>query len=118
MSFLNQQFNQIVPTKQQQLLNTTNQIKNLSKTCFEQLLKTQEQGIKLLWNHHSLTPQEIIDSLGDDAIKIFQFHGKMTDYINTIATIENINVNLSYPKYSFTIDDQGKITVSDQPYGS
>lgn len=118
MSFLNEQVTPITPTKEQQLANVTRQIKNLSKNCFEELLKIQSQGIKLVWNHYSLTPQEIIDALGEDAIKIFQFHGKMTDYINTIATIEGISVNLAYPKNSFTVDAQGKITVTDQPYGS
>jgi len=118
MSFLNEQSNTSTPSKEQQLLSVTRQIKNLSKMCFDQLLKTQAQGIKLVWNHYSLTPQEIIDALGDDALKIFQFHGGMTDYINTIATLEGIDVELKYPTNSFTIDAQGKITVTDQPYGS
>jgi hypothetical protein len=116
MSFLNQSVAPPVITKEQRLSNLSKRIKNLSKNIFEQLLQTQRDGIKMVWNNPTLTPQEIIDELGDDAIKIFQFHGGLTEYINTIATIENLEIELSYPTNAFTIDAQGKITVTDQPY--
>ena len=107
-------------TKTQKLNGVKNRILRMSHNSFEELLKTQNQGIKMLWEHPELTPQEIIDKLGADAIKVFQFHGALTDLILGIAAADGVDVSerLKFPKYAFTIDqDTGKITVDpDTPY--
>lgn len=99
------------------LSNTTNRIRNMSKNCFENLVKVQRDGIDILWNHPNLTPQEIIDGLGADVLKVFHFHAKLSDFIEEMAEFDNIEVDLKKPTKAFTIDhNTGKVTVLDQPY--
>lgn len=105
------------PPKEQVLNRITNRIKNISRETFNQLVETQRQGISVLWENSNATPQEIIDALGEDAIKIFQFHGALTDFIKALSELENVEVELKLPTNSFLIDPKtGKITVSDEPY--
>ena len=104
------------PSKEVVLQRVSNRIKNISKETFNQLIQTQRQGITALWENPNVTPQEIIDSLGDDALKVFQFHGALTEFIKGLAQIDNVTVELKYPTNAFTVDKNGKITVTDQPY--
>jgi hypothetical protein len=103
--------------KEIRLENTTKRIKELSKNCFNNLVKTQRSGIDLVWNHEHLTAQEIINELGVDVFKIFHFHAKLTQFINEMAQFDNSTVELKYPNNSFTMDfSAGTVTVTDQPY--
>jgi hypothetical protein len=106
----------VLPTKEEKLQQTVNYIKGMSKQTFKYLLEVQKNGVRAVWNQPNLTPQEVIDELGSDALKIFQFHGGLTDYIESVAAVEGIDIKLSYPTNTFTIDQQGKITVTDKPY--
>jgi hypothetical protein len=69
----------------------------------------------LLWNDPTLKPQEIIDALGDDAVKIFQVHGILTDAIKQIAEISGVVPNIATPTNAFSIVDN-VITVSNNLY--
>lgn len=103
--------------KEIRLKNTVKRIKELSKNCFNGLVATQREGIDLMWDHQYLTPQEIIDELGVDVFKIFQFHAKLTQFITELAEFDGSNVELKYPTNSFTMDfNNGTVTVTDQPY--
>lgn len=93
-----------------------NDIKNVSREIFNELVRTQRRGIELVWNHPVLTPQQVIDGLGEDAIKVFQFHGGLTDYIKTVAGADGVNVDLKHPTNAFSIDSNGSIVVSGDPY--
>lgn len=106
-----------VITKEERLNQITSNIKNVSRETFNKLIETQRQGIRLMWETPGITPQEIIDALGPDAIKVFQFHGGLTDLINGLASIDNVDVVLKYPTNAFTIDpNTGAITVTKDPY--
>jgi len=103
--------------KEIRLKNTVNRIKELSKSCFNNLVKTQRDGIDIMWNHQHLTPQEIIDELGVDVFKIFQFHAKLTQFVTELAQSDGSTVELKYPTNSFTMNlSAGTVTVSNQPY--
>ena len=105
------------PPKEELLRNAVNEIKSLSQFTFKRLLDIQEKGINLLWNDGTLTPQEIIDELGEDALKTFQFHGALTDLLQSIMAQENLDIELAKPTNAFTVDlDTGTITVTDDPY--
>ena len=105
----------ITPTKEQRLLNLSSHIKQTAKQSFRQLLDIQRRGIGLAWESSAHTPQEIIDSLGDDAVKIFQYHGLLTDLIKELEILDGINADIKLPTNEFTITD-GKITVGQGPY--
>ncbi len=103
--------------KEVRLQNTTRRIKEMSKNCYANLVKTQRDGIDLMWNHQHLTPQEIIDELGVDVFKIFHFHAKLTQFISELAQFDGSTVELKYPTNSFTMDfNAGTVTVTNQPY--
>jgi hypothetical protein len=103
--------------KKVRLENTTRRIKELSKNCFSDLVRTQREGIDLMWDHENLTPQEIIDELGVDVFKIFHFHAKLTQFISELAQFDGSTVELKYPTNSFDMDvNTGTVTVTDQPY--
>lgn len=103
--------------KEELLKETTHRIKTLSQFTFKELLNIQKKGIDLLWNNETLSPQEIIDELGENALKTFQFHGALSDLLQSIMTQEGIEYELTKPTNAFTVDTTtGKITVSDQPY--
>lgn len=91
-------------------------IKDLSKSAFEDLVRVQREGIDSVWNHPTLTPQQIVDGLGDNALKVFQFHGGLTDYIKTIAAVDGVSVELKYPSNAFTVNEDGSITITSDPY--
>lgn len=98
------------------LKRVANQIKNVSMETFNSLINTQRQRIDLLWHDEDLTPQQIIDELGGDALKVFLFHGKLTELILGLAAIDNVDVDLKLPTNAFSVNQVGKITVSSDPY--
>lgn len=108
-----------LPDKEVLLKMSVERIKNLSKQYFFDSIRTQREGIQILWENDHLTPQEIIDALGSDALKVFQFHGALTDFIQGIAQADGVTVELKKPTNSFTVNlSAGTITVTDKPYQS
>ena len=114
MSILTQQPTQI--TNDQKLAMITNRIKSISARTYSDLVKVQKDGIESVWHNPQFTPQQIIDSLGDDAIKIFNFHGRLTDYLVDVSAVDNVSYTPALPTNSFVFNEDGSITVTDQPY--
>lgn len=106
----------LLPSKEVNLNNTLNTIKTTSALSYRQLCEIQKRGIDLVWNNSDLTPQEILDGLGSDASKIFQYHGALTDYIVSLASIENIQPDIKLPTNAFELNPDGTVTVLDTPY--
>jgi hypothetical protein len=104
------------PTKEIKLKRSVSRIKELSVNSYKTISEIQKQGISLLWEHPELTPQEIIDELGENAVKVFQYHGALTEYLVTLATLEGINPDIKLPPNAFTVNQDGTITVSEDPY--
>jgi len=105
------------PNKEVLLKQAVSRIKNLSKECFSNLVRTQREGIKIVWEDETLTPQEIIDEMGSDVFKIFQFHGELTQFILMLAKGDGATVDVKYPTHSFTANlSAGTITVHDTLY--
>lgn len=90
-------------------------IKYIAAESYKKILNIQTTGINMLWNNPRFTPQEIIDALGDDALKIFQVHGILTDAIKDIAAVDGITPEIALPTNSFEVVD-GKIVVGEDPY--
>lgn len=104
--------------KENKLKMVANSIRELSTITFNKIINTQRKGIDLVWYDPDLTPQEIIDYLGSDAIKIFQFHAALTTFIQELANIDNVDVDLKQPTHSFNITPEGVITVTDSSFVS
>lgn len=106
-----------IPTTEQIVEQISKRIVNMTKQTFDELVRTQRIGIQMVWENSKASPQEIIDGLGEDAIKIFQFHGALSDFIVAVAQTEGFTPQLKTPTNAFTVDaDSGTITVTDQPY--
>lgn len=96
-------------------------ILSLSRRTFAAMLEAQRQGIDLLWHGqeqgvHSLTPQEVCDALGEDAVKVFEFHGALTAFLAAQAVADGVSVDLKLPPFAFTENQDGTITVTTDPY--
>lgn len=113
MSILSQQPTQL--SKEERLAQKIKLIKEFSKQSFRQITHLQTQGIKLLWHDNHFTPQEIIDALGTDSLKLFKMHDILTTAIEDIAEVDGIKPTISLPTNSFTTLS-GTIVVSEEPY--
>ena len=105
----------ITYTNEQILNSKASHIKRLAIAEYKKLLDIQTNGIKLIWKDPRFKPQEIIDALGDDAVKIFQVHGILTDAINQIAAVDGISPEIALPTNAFEVVGNN-IVVSEDPY--
>lgn len=92
-------------------------IKSLTSQNYQQLLRAQKSGIDLVWrNSEGLTPQQVCDALGTSAGKIFAIHGTITDALVAAQTADGVAVNVALPTNAFTVNQDGTVTVSSEPY--
>jgi hypothetical protein len=115
MSLIKQPITPTPPTKEQLLAGKARNIKTITARAYEQLIKIQQEGIEVFWKDRRLTPQEIATAMGEDAVKVFQFHGFLTDCIKSIAVADGIEPELSTPTNAFEVVD-GTLVISDDPY--
>ncbi len=106
---------QLEAFKNMRLKMTKNHILELTRETFNRLVNIQRKGIDMVWNNPNLTPQEIVDALGNDAVKVFEFHGNLTTFIQQLATSANVAVDLKTPTNAFSVVS-GNIVVSNNPY--
>lgn len=103
------------PTNDQKLTFKADGIKRSARSGFAIICDIQKNGITSLWKDKTHTPQQIIDALGTDAVKIFQMHAILTDAIASIAAIDGIEPVIALPTNAFEVVD-GVIVVSEDPY--
>lgn len=94
---------------------TVNDILEIIRETFNRLVDVQRGGIDIVWNNPNLTAQEIVNALGDNAVKVFEFHGALTTFVQQLATAANVDVDLKTPTNAFSVSS-GNIVISDQPY--
>jgi superfamily II helicase len=100
------------PDKDQMLKQVSNRIFNLAKQTFNNCVEAQREGINLVFEHPHLEPQEILDHLDDKALKVFQYHGGLTDFIAQIAQNDGATVELKSIPQSYTTNlSAGTITL-------
>lgn len=102
-------------TREEQLKQIASLIKKITPASYNELCEMQKRGVSLLWNNPHFTPQEIINEIGSDIIKIFQYHGLLTELIVTLAALEGIEPDIKLPTNAFTVGTD-TVTVLDQPY--
>lgn len=102
--------------KAEKLANVIADIEGMTRNCYGFLSNTQIRGIDLLWNNKNFMPQEILDELGTDALKIFQFHGLLTELLIQLSAIDGIAPTIKLPNNAWTVNPDGTITVSEDPY--
>lgn len=84
-----------------------------TKDVYESLVRKYNDIMNRFWENHELTPQEVSDALGTDAYSLFLYGNAMSTLIMTVNPSET---RLKVPKNAFTINQDGTVTISDQPY--
>ena len=72
-------------TKDQQKVQTVQQLKKLINQQYQQLQKTMAQSWALVWNNPTLKPQEVFDAVGTDGAQLCQISTAAAEFLNTIA---------------------------------
>lgn len=83
------------------------------KQSYQQLCRIQQIGIKAVWNHPYLTPQQACDALGTDAGKFFIAHGKLTEAVAAIAAQAGVQPDILLPSAAFAVNEDGTVTVTE-----
>jgi hypothetical protein len=92
-------------------------IKDTVRQTYSQLIHDQGEGIQTLWfNQYGLTPQQVCDSLGTEAGKVFKAHGLLTQLIIDLATLDGVQPAIAIPPCAFTINSDGTVVILDTPY--
>ena len=97
-------------------------IRALSRRTFGAMLDAQRQGIDLLWHGqsqglHALTAQQVCDGLGTEAVKVFDFHAALTEFVLTQAAADGVTVEVKWPTYAFTRNQDGTVAIdTETPY--
>lgn len=105
------------PSKENKLKLHTLRIKEMAHESYKNISQIQRRGIDMVWNNLEFTPQEVINTLGTDAINIFKYHGELTQYVIGLAQSEGITPDIKLPTNKFIVDEVNKtITVTDEPY--
>jgi superfamily II helicase len=100
------------PDKDQMLKEVSNQIFNMVKQTFNNCVQAQRDGVNLVFKHPHLKPQEILDHLDDKALKVFQYHGGLTDFLSQIAQNDGAILELNSIPQSYTANlSAGTITL-------
>lgn len=89
--------------RQRKLNAIADNIVNVTRTTFNDLVSVQRRGIDLVWNNPNFTPQEILNTLGDRAPAVFDLHRELSEFITNVATANNVRVDLKQPTHSFTL---------------
>lgn len=92
------------------------QIRAAAQAQIRILEQMQADGIRNLWKDSQATPQQICDQLGADAGQAFTCHGILTMAILQIRQVLGGTPKIMLPTKNFTQNQDGTVTVSDDPY--
>lgn len=107
--------NPVVISNEEKAQRISNQIAQMSKELYNDMIRTQRRGIEMVWEHSDLTAQEVFNALGTRGEKICIFHAALTQFILTLAQMENIDVDLKFPTHNMQVNG-GVVTVTNEPY--
>lgn len=115
MAFLDP--NSWTPTLAEKQASAASSIRSASANQYATLVAWQKAGISAVWNNpDGLTPQQVCDALGADAVKAFDLHAKLTEAVMQLAQIGGVQPDIALPSHAFTRNADGTVTVLDAPY--
>lgn len=106
----------IVETKRKDLAKSIAgiRVREIARRSFSDLCKIQREGMNFLWDHPAgITPQEVCDSLGEEAGDAFALHGALTQGILDIAAAGGGTPDIIVPPNAFTINEDGTVTIGE-----
>jgi len=85
--------------------------------CWNTMVIAQHDGIDAFWNNKDgLTPQQVADKYGTRAGALFAFNTALVTFLLTQAAARSVNVIVKPPTNAFTVNQDGTVTISNDPY--
>ena len=103
-------------TLEQKKSNVSRNIVSMGQRHYTQLCRIQKEGIDTMWYNKDLTPQEVADAVGVNAGVLITAHGALTIAIATAAAAAGIQPDIKLPTNTFTVNADGTVTISNDPY--
>ena len=97
-------------------LRATTEIKNRTARLAETIIREWEHGFDALWNHHLVTPEEILAELGTDAAEVFELSAATVQFMAAILPGRldeewtRIQAKVA-AKPATTVQDDGSVTI-------
>jgi|GEM_PF-5879597 len=89
----------------------------ISRSVWNELQRKQQDGMDVFWsNPKGLTPQEMAAACGTDCARMFAFNSALVDFLIAVGTLEGVTPNLKPPTNAFTVNQDGTVTISNDPY--
>jgi hypothetical protein len=101
-------------TTEQIQQKTALDMKNKTNLLYISLRQSYVQIFNNFWNHPDLTPQQVSDALGTDAVYLFQLGGQLVDLLNTVKA----DTITQGPPLPYTINQDGTVTISESSSSS
>lgn len=88
-------------------------VNGITRSTWGVMVRAQNDGIDAVWHHPVLTPQEVCDALGINAVAIFDFHAALTDLLYEQALADGIDplTVIKFPTEAFTREQDGRVTI-------
>ena len=84
-------------------------IQGLINSHFQTIQQGFSQVFASVWANPELTPQEVMDAFGSDAVALFQFANAFQNVMNTLQP----GVLIQAPPKAFTINQDGTVTITE-----
>lgn len=101
----------LIATEQTPEVRTQRLIEDAATGCFQVMLTTWRNLYELVWaNPLGLAPQEVIDLVGTDALKLFSLSAQIGEMLNQIQP--GCVVNAVPEGWTYTVNGDGTVTVT------
>ena len=101
------------PTNEPMVLPAKRAAKQLQRQAsqtFMQLVNTYEEGLRIFWSNPQVTPQEISDEMGNQAVQFFMVHGALAQFIKTLEPNQALTDVTTLG--TFTFNQDGTVTAA------
>lgn len=105
MSILNNE-----TTQEQKIDNLKTDITKKSNRLYQKIKREHEKIFNMIWNNPTVSPQEILDSYGEDAIDLFTYSSSLQDLL---YQVDDTYVAL-VPPNEWELDEYGVVIVGDE----
>ena len=96
---------------------TKERILRIVRAVWTDLQIRQNDGMDEFWNNsQGLTPQEVADAFGPDCAKLFAFNSALVQFLEQQGQIGGASANIRQPLKQFTVNQDGTVTISNDPY--
>jgi hypothetical protein len=96
---------------------TRARILSIVRAIWMDLQIRQNDGMDEFWqNSQGLTPQQVADAFGPDCAKLFAFNSELVKFLQKQGEIGSATPTIRQPLNQFTVNQDGTVTISSDPY--